>query len=281
MVKTQAMNIMSLDAAYGAGTMQELHHANEDNDYGHGQGNAGAMQLEQVPQRAPEAGFSKLPGAPGGPAPPGRHVVAQYPPPPPAPPGAPGAPGAPRPQGVPGLPPLPRMPPQGPPPPHQGGPPHPQHQQGGPPPPHQQQPLPFHAQRLDDRFRKQGVAAPPSGSQPVATVKEKGSFFEQYKVLIIVMIVVICLVLGVLVAVLVTHAKKQKALSGGGVDAHAFDGLMHGGAPTVDFGALAGGALGNVPQFVGGGGGGVDFGGHMSSLPTRAWNESASAFLRR
>ena len=92
------------------------------------------------------------------------------------------------------------------------------------------------------------------------------------------MIVVICLVLGVLVAVLVTHAKKQKALSGGGVDAHAFDGRMHGGASTVDFGALAGGALGNVPQFVGGG---VDFGGHMSSLPTRAWNESASAFLRR
>jgi len=137
---------------------------------------------------------------------------------------------------------------------------------------------------LDDRFRKQGGAAPPTGGtggQPVATVKEKGSFFEQYKVLIIVMIVVICLVLGVLVAVLVTHAKKQRALSGGGVDAHAFDGLMHGGAPSVAFGALQGGALGNVPQFVGGGGGGVDFGGHMSSLPTRAWNESASAFLRR
>jgi hypothetical protein len=160
-------------------------------------------------------------------------------------------------------------------PPH--GPPHQQHPQG---PPHQQ-PLPFHAQRLDDRFRKQGVAAPLAGGEPVATVKEKGSFFEQYKVLIIVMIVVICLVLGVLVAVLVTHAKKQKALGGGGVGAHAFDGLMHGGAPSVDFGALAGGALGNVPQFVGGGGGGVDFGGHMSSLPTRAWNESASAFLRR
>lgn len=275
MVKPQTMNIMSLDAAYGAGTMQELHHANEDNDYGHGQGNAGAMQLEQVPQRAPEAGFSKLAAGPGGPAPPGRHVVAQYPPPPPAPHGPPGVPRPP----PPGLPPLPRMPPQGPPPhqPHQ-----PHHQQG---PPHQQhlaqQPLPFHAQRLDDRFRKQGVAAAPPGGQPVATVKEKGSFFEQYKVLIIVMIVVICLVLGVLVAVLVTHAKKQKALSGGGVDAHAFDGLMHGGAPTMDFGALAGGALGNVPQFVGGGGGGVDFGGHMSSLPTRAWNESASAFLRR
>lgn len=255
MVKVQTMNIMSLDAAYGAGTMQQLHHANEANDYGHGQGNAGAMQLEQVPQRAPEAGFSKLPavGGAGGPASPGRHVVAQYPPPPPSS-------ASPSP---PGLPPLPRMPPP----------------QGLPPPQQQQQPLPFHAQRLDDRFRKQGAAGTlPTGGYPVATAKEKGSFFEQYKVLIIVMIVVISLVLGVLVAVLVTHTKKQKALSGGGFGGHPFDTSLHGGATNVDFGALAGGALGNVPQFVGGG---VDFGGHMSSLPTRAWNESASAFLRR
>lgn len=239
---------MSLDAAYGDGTMQELHRANADSDYGHGKGDEGAQTLQQVPHK-PDAtpGFSQLPPH-AAPAPPGRHAVAQFPQAPPPPP----LPAMPQPQGMArgGAPPphmLPQMPPM----------PAPQHAR-----PMQQPPL----LRDDDRFsrvqagQKKGGRVLQSGATPPVydgngmEIKEKKSFYENYKVLIIVFIVIICLVLGILVAVVVAQKKKSKLaeLSGG------FDGA-------------------GVPQYVGG----MDFGNHFSSLPQRAWNESASVYVRR
>lgn len=236
---------MSLDAAYGDGTMQELHRANADSDYGHGKGDEGAQALQQVPRKVDAGvvatpGFSQLPPHPN--APPGRNVVAQFP-------------QAPPPQA---LPPLPTMPA------HQQGP------RAMPPQPvmqHMPMQQPMHPRpmqpsmpmRDDERFnrlQKKGgkpLAAPQYDSNGVE-IKEKKSFYENYKVLIIVFIVVIFLVLGILVAVVVAQKKKAKLamLTGG------FDG-------------------GGVPQYVGG----MDFGNHFSSLPQRAWNESASVYVRR
>lgn len=117
----------------------------------------------------------------------------------------------------------------------------------------------------DQRFVK--LAKPTTGADVKA--EQKSSFVENHKVLIIVFVVIICLVLGVLVAVLATQARKKKAgaLMGGTLTEFGMPALGGGG----------GGTTGGVPQYVGG----VEFGGHLSSLPNRAWNESASAFLRR
>lgn len=242
---------MSLDAAYGDGTMQELHRANADSDYGHGKGDEDAQALQQVP-RKPDAtsgtpGFSQLPPHPhSAPPPPGRNVVAQFPQAPPPHTG---------PQQQQPLLPLPvmpghsrAMPPMQPPPP-------PMHPHMHPMQQHfKQAPL-----REDDRFnriQKKGVkaAASPVYDANGMEIKQKKSFYESYKVVIIVIIVIICLVLGILVAVVVAQKKKTKLaeLAGG------FDGA-------------------GVPQYVGG----MDFGNHFSSLPQRAWNESASVYVRR
>jgi hypothetical protein len=117
----------------------------------------------------------------------------------------------------------------------------------------------------DQRFQKPVADGAPNSGNGIE-LKEKKSFAENHKVLIIVFVVIICLVLGILVAVLVTQKKKQKA-------------VLSGGAGLEDFANMTtvGGGGGGVPQYVGG----VDFGGQLSSLPTRAWNESASAYLRR
>lgn len=216
------MNIMSLDAAYGAGTTQELHQAVDEVDYGHGKGDSHSVQLNQVPQK-PAEGFSKLP-------PPGRHAVASYPPPPPQ--HAPPRHG----QHPPPLQPLPPMPPMHAPPPRPMLPSVPMH-------PQQQQHQPL---RDTQRYAKPSDVA----------VTEKKSFYDNHKVLIIVMVIVVCLVLGILVAVIVSQKAKKQDLVGGGI---AMSDYPHG-----------------VPQFVGN-----DFGGHLSSLPQRAWNESASVYVRR
>lgn len=215
---------MSLDAAYGAGTTQELHQAIEEVDYGSGKGDAGAVQLNQVPQKQAD-GFSKLPpqqpqGAQA--APPGRHTVATYPPPPPH--------QQHQPQHQQQQPPLPAMPPR----------PMPMHMPA--PPPGPQQLPPRDAQRY----------AKPSD----VSVTEKKSFYDNHKVLIIVMVIVVCLVLGILVAVIVTQKAKKQELVGGAMGMSEYPG--------------------GVPQFVGN-----EFGGHLSSLPQRAWNESASVYVRR
>ena len=122
------------------------------------------------------------------------------------------------------------------------------------------QPLP-HSVHPPDRFAKQmgkkaAKTKAPQYDENGIEIKQSKSFYENYKVLIIVFIVVICLVLGVLVAVLVTQKKKAKEmmLGGGGYDAAT-----------------------GLPQYVGG----MDFGNNISALPQRAWNESASVFVRR
>lgn len=99
------------------------------------------------------------------------------------------------------------------------------------------------------------------------------SFYEKHKILIIASVTVIFLVLGVLVAVLI--AKKAKGgnadLTGGAAETA---GAMYEGVPTPGFHyGVDGGVPPSVPQFVGGGA--------QSALPMRAWNESASVYVRR
>lgn len=128
-----------------------------------------------------------------------------------------------------------------------------------------------------------------------ATTSGNQSFYEKNKVLIIAFVVVIFLVLGVLVAVLIAKKSKSQGtagdmtggyLEGGAIPfdgltppgTHGFhygvDGGCPGGAGVGVGGAVGSGAGAPVPQFVGGGG-------PHSALPLRAWNESASVYVRR
>ncbi len=78
--------------------------------------------------------------------------------------------------------------------------------------------------------------------------------------MLIVGIIVVFLVLGILLAVFLKKkgSSTGEVLGGGDYGAAGFEGRR-------------------VPQFVGG-----DYGAPLSSvLPTRAWNESASVFVRR
>lgn len=105
------------------------------------------------------------------------------------------------------------------------------------------------------------------------------SFYEKNKGLIIALVVFIFLILGVLVAVLIAKRAKGSTQASGELGGGAFaDGAAFDPSapvPGFHYGVLEGGGSHGapVPQFVGGGA--------HSALPLRAWNESASVYVRR